>query len=65
MDQHRDGVLGQIDHAGINDYIVHGVKKAVNPAQTGTKASALYRVKIGPGKSAAIRLRLGSFSPAR
>ncbi len=43
---------------GINDYVVHGQKEAVNPAQAGTKASANYQLNIGPGKSAVIRLRL-------
>ena len=43
---------------GINDYVIHGQKDAVNPDQTGTKASANYEMNIGPGKKAVIRLRL-------
>jgi hypothetical protein len=43
---------------GINDYVVNGVKEAVNPAQVGTKAAAHYRLTIGPGESATVRLRL-------
>ena len=43
---------------GINNYIVHGNRAAVNPNNTGTKASADYSVTIKPGKSAVIRLRL-------
>jgi hypothetical protein len=43
---------------GINDYIVHGRKYAVNPEQTGTKAAALYPLTVGPGESRTIRLRL-------
>jgi len=43
---------------GINDFIVHGRKEAVNPGQTGTKAAAQYRMNIGPGKRTVIRLRL-------
>ena len=42
---------------GINDYIVHGVKEAVNPKYVGTKAAAQYALTIGPGETATIRLR--------
>ena len=34
---------------GINDYVVHGRKEAVNPAQQGTKAAAHYQLRIGSG----------------
>ena len=43
---------------GINDYIVHGAAGAVNPDRVGTKAAASYGLKIDPGQTAAIRLRL-------
>jgi hypothetical protein len=43
---------------GINDYIVYGNQQAVNPEQAGTKAAANYRLTIGPGETATIRLRL-------
>ena len=43
---------------GINNYVVQGHKKAVNPAHQGTKASAHYRQMVGPGQSATVRLRL-------
>ena len=43
---------------GINNFIVHGQTDAVNPARTGTKAAAHYRVKVPAGKCEAIRLRL-------
>ena len=43
---------------GINEYIVHGKKGAVNPKCAGTKAAANYSLTIKPGKSAVIRLRL-------
>jgi hypothetical protein len=42
---------------GINDYIVHGMKGAVNPRQTGTKAAARYSLQMQPGESKVIRLR--------
>ncbi len=48
---------------GINDYVVHGRKEAVNPAHEGTKASAHYRQMVGPGQSMTVRLRLTSQGP--
>ena len=42
---------------GINDYIVHGAKEAVNPEQIGSKAAAHYVLTLGPGEAATIRLR--------
>ncbi|HEY9502191.1 MAG TPA: hypothetical protein VIR01_11240 [Pyrinomonadaceae bacterium] len=50
---------------GINDYLVHGKQQAVNPAQTGTKASANYAITIPPGETATIRLRLSDKSPVK
>jgi hypothetical protein len=50
---------------GINDYVVHGAKDAVNPAQSGTKAAANYKLTIPAGKPATIRLRLTNAAPAR
>jgi hypothetical protein len=41
----------------IDECLVHGNADAVNPAQTGTKAAALYRYDLAPGASAAVRLR--------
>jgi Glycosyl hydrolase family 63 C-terminal domain len=49
---------------GINDYVVHGVKTAVNPEPAGTKTSAHYAASIPPGQSLTIRLRLTPVSPA-
>ena len=43
---------------GINDYIVHSAIDAVNPAQSGTKASAHYRTLLRAGESIVLRLRL-------
>src|SRR5262249_5097083 len=45
---------------GINEYIVHGRREAVNPAQTGTKAAAQYVITVGAGASQILRLRFGS-----
>lgn len=50
---------------GINDYLIHGAKKAVNSKQTGTKAAANYKLKISPGKSVEIRMRLSKSNQAR
>jgi hypothetical protein len=49
---------------GINDYIVHGARGAVNPAKTGTKAAAHYPLRLEPGASATLRLRFTNQPPA-
>jgi hypothetical protein len=41
-----------------NEYIVHDVTSAVNPAQRGTKAAGHYAALIGAGRSLTVRLRL-------
>ena len=43
---------------GINDCIVHGAREAVSAEGSGTKVSGHYRLKIGPGQSSVIKLRL-------
>ncbi len=43
---------------GINDYIVHDLKEAVNPEKIGTKAAANYLLTVGAGETKTIRLRL-------
>jgi hypothetical protein len=43
---------------GINNYVVHGQKDAINPEHKGTKVAAHYRVTVQPGASEVIRLRL-------
>ena len=43
---------------GFHRYIVQGEQDAVNPALTGTKACAWYRLDLGPGETRVIRLRL-------
>ncbi|HYR44806.1 MAG TPA: glucosidase, partial [Terriglobia bacterium] len=43
---------------GINNYVIHGARDAVNPHASGTKAAANYSLTIGPGESAVVRLRL-------
>jgi hypothetical protein len=43
---------------GINDFVVNGVEDAVNPERKGTKSSAHYKMTIGAGQTAVIRLRL-------
>ncbi len=48
---------------GINDYVVNGRAEAVNPAQTGTKASARYRLSLEPGQTQVVRLRLSTNEP--
>jgi hypothetical protein len=41
-----------------DSYLVHDRQRAVNPGQTGTKASAVYLLDVGAGQSRTIRLRL-------
>ena len=43
---------------GINDFVVLGRQGTVNPEKTGTKVSAHYRLTVGSGQSATVRLRL-------
>ena len=43
---------------GIDNYIVHGRKDAVNPENKGTKVAAHYPLTLGAGESRTIRLRL-------
>jgi hypothetical protein len=43
---------------GIDSYVVHGRREAVNPEGTGTKASAHYQVTVGAGATQRVRLRL-------
>lgn len=44
---------------GINDHLIHG-QSTVNPALTGTKAAAFYRLEVGAGQTTEILLRLSS-----
>jgi hypothetical protein len=43
---------------GINDYVVQGRREAVNPDRLGTKAAAHYKLRVDPGQSAVVKLRL-------
>ena len=45
---------------GINDYLVHGKRDAVNPAQRGTKVSAHYHLTLSAGETKTIQLRLSN-----
>ena len=45
---------------GINSYLVHGDTSAVNPAKTGTKASAHYPMTVAAGATVELRLRLAA-----
>jgi Glycosyl hydrolase family 63 C-terminal domain len=42
---------------GLNNYLVHGAREAVNPELVGTKAAAHYALSLGPGERATVRLR--------
>jgi hypothetical protein len=41
-----------------HEYVIAGNQSAVNPAQTGTKAAALYELNVPAGGSQSVRLRL-------
>jgi Mannosylglycerate hydrolase MGH1-like glycoside hydrolase domain len=43
---------------GINDFVVDGVKGAVNAERTGTKLAAHHILEVPPGQSAQVRVRL-------
>ncbi|MBS1787646.1 MAG: glucosidase [Acidobacteria bacterium] len=48
---------------GINDFVVNGIRDAVNPQMTGTKASARYHFNLQPGEAVTIKLRLTTEEP--
>ena len=43
---------------GFHEYVVHGKKDAVNPANVGTKAAALYALDVPARGHATVRLRI-------
>jgi Glycosyl hydrolase family 63 C-terminal domain len=43
---------------GIDSYVIHGRREAVNPERKGTKASARYPLTVGARESRIIRLRI-------
>ena len=45
-------------------YVINGEKSAVNPAQKGTKAAALFTAEIAPGKNWTICARLTDENPS-
>jgi hypothetical protein len=45
-----------------HEYVINGHREVVNPAGEGTKAAAYYRLRLGPGASAVVRLRLSRTS---
>jgi hypothetical protein len=59
------GVANASHHVkdGINDHVVNGAR-TVNPARTGTKAAAWYRITLRPGATQSISLRLANEPPA-
>lgn len=48
---------------GINDYVIHGRREAVNPARQGTKAAAYYRDELESGGRLTLRLRFTDYPP--
>ncbi len=52
----------QFPKDGINDYVVDGNSKNVNPKDFGTKAAAIYQITIPAGESRQVKLRLHHMS---
>ncbi|HTX60539.1 MAG TPA: glucosidase, partial [Verrucomicrobiae bacterium] len=50
--------VGEYVKDGINDYVVEGKHRAVNPMLSGTKAAGLYRFELAAGETRTIRARL-------
>jgi hypothetical protein len=50
---------------GINNYVVHGQKDAVNPEEKGTKAAAHFRLSVKPGECQVVRVRLSDVAPGK
>src|SRR5262249_3734403 len=50
---------------GINDYVVGGVRDAINPERTGTKAALHYHVSVQASETRIIRLRLTTDQSSR
>ncbi len=46
-----------------NNYLVQGVKEAVNPAKIGTKVAPHYELSVGAGETIVIKLRLSKKPP--
>src|ERR1700676_453350 len=59
------GVENRATHLkdAFHDYLIAENESVVNPAETGTKAAALYRFEIPAGGSATVRLRLTDTNP--
>ncbi len=45
---------------GVNDFVVRGDERAVNPEKRGTKAAAHFRLVVPPGGSKRVRVRLSA-----
>lgn len=41
-----------------HEWLIYGRDEAINPAERGTKAAAVYRLELAPGQTATVRLRL-------
>jgi|HubBroStandDraft_6_1064221.scaffolds.fasta_scaffold00435_15 Glycosyl hydrolase family 63 C-terminal domain len=50
---------------GINNCVVQGDQRAVNPAKEGTKVAAHYQLVVAPGQSSTVRLRLTGAADAK
>ncbi|HEX8427946.1 MGH1-like glycoside hydrolase domain-containing protein [Hymenobacter sp.] len=51
---------GQHFKDGINDYVAEGKANALNAEQQGTKVAAQYKLRVAPGLTRVVRLRLSA-----
>jgi len=63
--EHLYGVANRTPYVkdGVNACVVEGRDEAVNPAREGTKMAAYYRLRLAPGETVAVKLRLGNTPP--
>ncbi|HOW71111.1 MAG TPA: glucosidase [Phycisphaerae bacterium] len=59
----KQAKVGAYVKDGINDYVVHGRREAVNPAGAGTKVAAHHALKVKAGETVVLRLRLTDSIP--
>ena len=50
---------------GINDFVVDGAERAVNPDAAGTKLAAHHVLELAPGETASVRVRLTATPESR
>jgi hypothetical protein len=57
---HGQPRAGRFFKDAFDDYVVHGRRAAVNPANAGTKAAAVHLLEVPAGESRSVRVRLSA-----